>query len=124
MTTGEKIKDRRLALGMTAEELGKKVGVSKSTIGRYETGTIAKIPYLTFIRIMVALGTSADELISKEEIEPIGIDGLEVMEIAFDEAAGKLKERLGQMTQSEIEKVDTFAQGVIAARTSEEHLQQ
>ena len=116
MTTGEKIKTRRLSLGLTAEELGKKVGVTKSTIGRYESGTIAKIPYLTFIKIMAALEANAEDLIAKEEFEPTGGDGLEVMELVFNEEAKKLRSTLSQMTPSEIEKVDSFAQGIIAAR--------
>ena len=120
MTTGEKIRERRLALGLTAEELGRKVGVTKSTIGRYESGTIAKIPYLTFLKILAALESSAEDLIAKEEFEPISGDGLESMELAFNDAAKELRSKLGQMTPSEIEKVDSFAQWLIAARPKEE----
>ena len=117
MTTGEKIKARRLELGLTAEELGKKVGVTKSTIGRYESGTIAKIPYLTFVSIAAALQTSADELISKEEFEPIGnVDGLEVMNMAFDDATEKLRNKIRQMTPGELDRMNDFAQGILAAR--------
>ena len=116
MTTGEKIKARRLSLGLTAEELGKKVGVTKSTIGRYESGTIAKIPYLTFIKIIAALDTNAEDLIAKEEFEPISGDGLETIELVFNEESQKLRSTLSRMTPSEIEKVDWFAQGIIAAR--------
>ena len=120
MTTGEKIKARRLSLGLTAEELGKKVGVTKSTIGRYESGTIAKIPYLTFIKIIAALETSAEDLIVKEEFEPINGDGLDTMELVFNEESQKLRSTLSQMTPSEIAKVDSFAQGIIAARPERE----
>ena len=116
MTTGEKIKARRLSLGLTAEELGRKVGVTKSTIGRYESGTIAKIPYFTFIKILAALDTNAEDLIAKEEFEPINSDGLETMELVFNEESQKLRNTLSRMTPSEIEKVDSFAQGIIAAR--------
>lgn len=34
---GKKIKERRLELGLSQEELAKKLGVSKSAIGNYET---------------------------------------------------------------------------------------
>ena len=109
MTTGEKIKARRLELGLTAEELGKKVGVTKSTIGRYESGTIAKIPYLTFVSIAAVLQTVPENLISKEEFEPASdADGLEV--------TGKLRERLRQMTPVELDRMNDFAQGILAAR--------
>lgn len=117
MTTGEKIKARRLELGLTAEELGKKVGVTKSTIGRYESGTIAKIPYLTFVNMAAALQTVPEDLISKEEFEPASnVDGLEVMNMAFNDATGKLRERLRQMTPVELDRMNDFAQGILAAR--------
>ena len=117
MTTGEKIKTRRLELGLTAEELGKKVGVTKSTIGRYESGTIAKIPYLTFVNIAAVLQTMPEDLISKEEFEPASdVDGLEVMNMAFNDATGKLRERIRQMTPVELDRMNDFAQGILAAR--------
>lgn len=37
----DKIKSRRIELGMTTDELAKKVGVSNATISRWETGVIA-----------------------------------------------------------------------------------
>lgn len=35
---GVRIKARRKDVGMTQEELGKKIGVTKATINKYETG--------------------------------------------------------------------------------------
>ena len=40
---GERIKETRIAEGLTQEALGKAVGVNKSTIQRYENGKIKKI---------------------------------------------------------------------------------
>ena len=42
--TGEQIKKRRKQLGMSADELAEKLGVSRSTIFRYEKGDIDKVP--------------------------------------------------------------------------------
>ena len=44
MNIGYNLKKRRLTLGYTLEEVAKKVGTSKQTIHRYETGIIANIP--------------------------------------------------------------------------------
>lgn len=44
MTIGDLIKQRRLSLGYTLEEVAKQVGTSKQTIHRYETGIISNIP--------------------------------------------------------------------------------
>lgn len=40
MDLGNKIKNRRQELGLTLEEVGKIVGVSKSTVMKWETGYI------------------------------------------------------------------------------------
>ena len=40
MDIGKRIKELRLAKGMTLEELGNKVGVGKSTVRKWETGII------------------------------------------------------------------------------------
>ena len=37
---GVRIKARRKDVGMTQEELGKKIGVTKATINKYETGVV------------------------------------------------------------------------------------
>ena len=42
--TGERIKQRRKQLNMSADELAEKLGVSRSTIFRYEKGDIDKVP--------------------------------------------------------------------------------
>ncbi|MBC1353784.1 helix-turn-helix transcriptional regulator [Listeria innocua] len=44
MHTGEKIKKRRKELGYNADYLASKLGVSRSTIFRYENGEIEKLP--------------------------------------------------------------------------------
>jgi len=40
MDLGKKIKNRRLELGLTLEEIGEMVGVGKSTVMKWETGYI------------------------------------------------------------------------------------
>lgn len=44
MTVGERIKERRKELGITADTIAEKLGVSRSTIFRYEKGDIEKLP--------------------------------------------------------------------------------
>ena len=40
MTTGEKIRNRRLEMGMTMEDLGRAIGVQRSAINKYEKGLV------------------------------------------------------------------------------------
>ena len=44
MTTGERIKKRRLQLGLTVPETADQLGVSVATMYRYEKGEIEKLP--------------------------------------------------------------------------------
>ena len=40
MTIGDRIRDQRKLLGMTMEDLSRKIGVRRATISRYESGSI------------------------------------------------------------------------------------
>ena len=69
MTVGERIAYRRKALGLSAEELGEKVGKNRSTIYRYESGDIEKLPMDALEPIAKALNTTVRFL--------MGVDGNE-----------------------------------------------
>ena len=43
METNNKLKERRIELGLTLEEVAKHVGVSKTTVSRWETGKISNM---------------------------------------------------------------------------------
>jgi len=62
MTTGQRIKARRKALGLNADKLAEMVGVSRSTIFRYEKGDIEKIPMDVLAPFANALSTSVSYL--------------------------------------------------------------
>lgn len=44
MTIGERIKQRRLELGLSADEVAEKLNKDRATIYRYESNSIAKMP--------------------------------------------------------------------------------
>ena len=52
---GARIKARRKDVGMTQEELGKKIGVTKATINKYETGIVVNMKRPTVEKIAKAL---------------------------------------------------------------------
>lgn len=78
-TTGERIKDRRKELGMTADKLAQKIGVSRSTIFRYENGFIEKLPINSLVPIARALSTTVGALMGweNEKMPAFNEDGLE-----------------------------------------------
>lgn len=65
--TGERMKKRRKQLGMSADELAEKLGVSRSTIFRYEKGDIDKVPAEYAKTLADALCTSPAYLLGWEE---------------------------------------------------------
>lgn len=58
MNIGQRIKALRIQADMTLEELSKKVGVSRQTLSRYETGVIGNIPSDKIEALAVALQSS------------------------------------------------------------------
>ncbi len=58
-----RLKERRERLGLTYQELADKAGMSKSTLQRYETGTIKNIPIARLQSLSSALEMDPNELI-------------------------------------------------------------
>ena len=67
MKIGEKLKKRRKELGISAESIAEKLGVSYTTIYRYEASSITKIPVETFNKLCRILGVTPAELMGDSE---------------------------------------------------------
>ena len=68
MKIGQFIRDRRIELGMTQQQLADRLYVSRQTVSRWESGT--RCPDLiTAKKLAMELQISLDELISDEEIK-------------------------------------------------------
>ena len=67
MTTGQRMKIRRKAIGLSAEKLADILGVSPATIYRYENGDIDKVPGDRLAPIANALHTTPGYLMGWEE---------------------------------------------------------
>lgn len=73
MNIGDKIRQARLARGMTQEELGDLLGVQKSAVAKYENGRVINIKRSTLEKISNILGIRPAELIyEKIEENPVG----------------------------------------------------
>ena len=68
---GKRIKLARELKGMTQEQLGKEVGMNKSTIQRYETGQVSKIKLPVVESLAKSLNVNPDWLIEKSDIMDI-----------------------------------------------------
>ena len=80
MNTGERIRARRKHLGISAETLASIIGVSPTTVYRYENGDIEKVDSTKLEPIAVALRTTPAYLMgwekeeSDERLKSIGDD--------------------------------------------------
>lgn len=71
MTTGEKIRQLRIAAGMTQEDLGKAAKTTKQNIYKYETGIITNIPAVKIGLIAKALNTTPAYLMGWEQFTSV-----------------------------------------------------
>ena len=83
MNVGKKIKNKRLSLGYTLQELADMVGTSRQTIHRYETGEISNIPRDKIEAIAHAL-----------ESTPAALVGWEKPDTNIDESIAKMSKNI------------------------------
>ncbi len=62
----EFIRNRRLELGKTLDDIGREVGVSKTTVQRWESGNISNMRRDKIAKLASALNVSPTQLISNE----------------------------------------------------------
>ena len=76
MNIGDRIRNRRKDLNKTLEDIGKKVGVTKATIQRYENGNIVNIPSDKIEMLAKALETTPAYLMGWEDQKANEIPGV------------------------------------------------
>ena len=67
MNAGDKIKQLRLDRGLTLEDVGRLVGVGKSTVRKWETGAIANMRRDKIAKLADALGIDPMDIINMYE---------------------------------------------------------
>lgn len=70
MTIGERIKAIRQSKKISVDAIAKELGVSKTTIYRYEDSSIEKIPVNVFDKLCSILGVTPAELMGNTMTEP------------------------------------------------------
>ena len=66
-TLGERIKELRAITNMSQEELGRRVGVQRAAINKYEKGTVTNVPIATIENIAKVFDVSPTYLVGWEE---------------------------------------------------------
>lgn len=89
MDVGQLIKDRRLAKGMTQEELADLVGVKKSAVAKWENGRVSEIKRSNLKKLADALEVSPVQLLGDIEKRPASV-AQELAEIYLDPELRKM----------------------------------
>ena len=87
MDIGTKLKERRQALGKTLEDVGKEVGVGKSTVRKWEQGMIKNMRRDKIALLAAALDISPAEIIDYQEQAPTVLSAAELQLIIAYRAA-------------------------------------
>lgn len=69
MTIGQRIKNRRMELGLSVEELAEKLGKNKATVYRYESNFIKDLPVSVLENLAIALQTTPADLMGIDDEE-------------------------------------------------------
>lgn len=96
---GEKIKSKRKALNLTQLELAEKIGLTESSISRYESGKIATMPTSTVNKICDVLGIEPSELLGLTPENSFEYDLKDIISSANDLPSEVLNELLAQFKQ-------------------------
>lgn len=106
MTIGERIKQRRKELGINAEALGKMLGIDRSTVFRYENGSIGKIP-VDFVKTVANLLHTTPEFLMGLEEHSMSIgDRIKAKRIERGWTQEELADRMGYKSKSSINKIE------------------
>ena len=113
MTIGEKIRARRLELGMTTEELGEKIGVQRSAITKYEKDKV-DLKGKRLQEIARALDVSPSSLLSDDDPDQDILEALHQ-----DPRLGLLLDRVRNMKPEDQEFMIQISQRIIRERDGE-----
>lgn len=110
---GMRIRERRKALGLSGDELAKKIGKTRSTIYRYECGDIENLPIELLIPLADALQTSPEYIMGwdndREDTSKkmdVTLDVLNRMEV--DKSFANLLFKLNKLDTNKIKIVETL----------------
>ena len=117
MNTGDRIKQRGLELGLTADDLAEKIGKSRATIYRYENGDIENMPTPVLEPLAKALDTTPADLMGwqSSSISPLH-NNIRCENVAESELVLSYR-KLNKPNQS---KVLTYSKSLLSAQQMEE----
>lgn len=71
MTIGNRIREHRLLLKLSQEDLGSRIGVKRAAINKYEKGSVTNIPYDRIERLAKIFDVTPQYLVGWDTDEKI-----------------------------------------------------
>ena len=116
MNIGYRIKIKRREQSLTLEELSKKIGVSRQTLSRYETGVISNIPSDKIELLAEALQTTPSYLMGWEENDSHKEKPAIVTDDELSPQKKYLVEKIRQMDDQQLAALDALIDSVYRMR--------
>lgn len=113
MEIGDKIREARIAKGMTQAELGRILGVQKSAVAKYENGRVVNIKRSTLKKISDILGMRPSELIFEEMQKNNDIIADVVVKMRTDDEFLSVVESLYKLDAEKLSAVKTMISALL-----------
>ena len=115
MTLGEKIRKRRIELGMTMDDLGNAIGVQRSAINKYEKGFITDLMRSTIQALANALNVSPLYLLGDDDEDQARLEALHQ-----NPRLGLLFDHSRKMSKEDVDVMIRFAEGILKERDGDD----
>lgn len=131
MNTGDRIKQRRMELGLTVDDLAERINKSRATIYRYENGDIENMPTTILEPLAKALYTTPTDLMGWEQVDS-HFSGKEAPKEIYDkfksnvskfhEEHKELFDIYGKLSSPNQKRVLTYSKNLLMNQQMEEEL--
>lgn len=118
MSIGERIKQRRLELGLTVDQVAERLGKNRATVYRYESNEIENFPTSIIEPLSKVLLTTPASLMGWDELEPV----LSQNDYSSDEKI--LIDTFRALSPENKDKVFRYADGLLNSQEGDEVLRQ
>ena len=110
MTIGERIKERRTALGLSADDVAEKLNKNRATVYRYESSYIEKLPITVLEPLAKVLQTTPAYLMGWEETTVKKNDTIAdiILNLRSDEELLELVKGICNLPEEQRSAVQTF----------------
>ena len=127
MNTGDRIKQRRIELGLTADDLAQKIGKSRATIYRYENGDIENMPTPILEPLARALDTTPADLMGWESTADVPMERVpskaeSVQSSSVSAQCKEIIEVCNQLSPHNQRKVLAYSKNLLSTQQMEEEL--